>query len=724
MQNAQTSQRLEFIKSVLALVALLAAIDISLMSLMTDYWAQPISTRTKAGVLGYEVMVLSVATIVLAVPAYLIGRYFGFAIAKLALIALTLPAIIVLILGWSFYGFFEKFIGLYAIQMLMQDGQQLMQFVGKMPSTMDKGMIASGILLFIAIILCVVPSGNLARMGRSLFASLGCLVVAAAAITSSMWNQPEQGTQFKSDNVTAMMERIRETEYLTLTSKSGPYTEMVSALSNTLFSSSPKLSIDTDQLTRRSRVDSSSVLPSPLEEKPNIVYILVESLHPNMLEAFGGNPEIMPTVNELGSSAYVFTNAWAQASHSNYADVSALSGQYPLRSMNIHFYPSDPTYPKSLPYDILAKHGYKSGLFSSQNEHWGLMSNYIDSDSVDLFSHVGSEPLKESGAYDGVKFGELNDGSGRTKLSYTDFMYQSSGNVIERLDEVTTGIAMDWIDTLKPEQPAFMYFNLQASHQPFNALPSDYTRKFLVSDDEEAEKVKAGGTSNVPIRYILEAYSDALHYVDLNIKSIVDHMKATGRHDNTIYVVSADTSIHISAGIIGNGGPLLPDVLHVPVIISTPGKKAQEIIATPMEQIDIMPTVFGIMGLEAHPASQGADALALRDPERVVYAVAQSPAAHQYSAIYRNWQVVFDESTQSTQLTYVGRDSKGPKPQELSQNQIDWLLDKLSTWRQDQIAYYSDLSVHTQFNPPEFFSRNVTSGRPIDANTFVDSNQD
>ena len=348
------------------------------------------------------------------------------------------------------------------------------------------------------------------------------------------------------------------------------------------------------------------------------------------------------------------------------------------------------------------------------------MYNYLMSDSVDLFSHVGSNSTAETRTYDGIEIETLDDG--HRKFSYGDFMYQGAGNEIERLDEKTAEIAMNWLDTVDDDSPVFMYFNFQASHSPFNALPEDYQRVFFKEKDEMAERVLQGKTAGVPLSYVVNAYKDSLHYVDQNIGDLVSHMKATGRHDNTIYIVSADTSIRFTTDILGNGGDLLPDVLNIPVVISMPGMNTQEVVSTPVEQIDIMPTVFGMLGLNQHPASQGRDVLSHPDAERIVYAVAQTPASHQYSAIYKDWQLVHDYSTNKMTMSYLGAKQLADENQ-LPAEKVDWLVKQLGIWRNSQVAYYSDAAINSSYNPPRYWDTRWISGEkslPILTEVTVD----
>ena len=52
----------------------------------------------------------------------------------------------------------------------------------------------------------------------------------------------------------------------------------------------------------------------------NVVMVQIESLRSDQLQVYGGIREVMPAIERLAHESRVFTNAYVQASHSNYAE--------------------------------------------------------------------------------------------------------------------------------------------------------------------------------------------------------------------------------------------------------------------------------------------------------------------------------------------------------------------------------------------------------------------
>lgn len=695
------------IQAFCCVLLILLGTNLILQYLYTDFWAQPVPLQNRLGVAGFEALMLFLFWCLLCIPAGLLVLFNFRKMAKLTLVLMCLPLFLFLLIAWSFYSHFERFVGSFAVQMLLQDGGQLINFVHKMPSSVNFNLLSSVVIAAVGAVAIVFTRASVMGKLRLALVPVAALTIVCSALSSMLWNQAEQVPDTNAVVVNNTWKRLKDAKYQLLVDRAGPFTEAARSFSVAFFKQEQSYAIDTDRLDRQ---HGKGALPDEKKiNKYNVVFALVESLHPSVLQAYGGNEGVMPNVDALSQSAIVLKNAWAQASHSNYADIASLSGQYPLRTTNIHFYPKKPNYPKALPYDRLRPYGYKVGLFSSQNERWGLMENYLNSDSIDRFSHVGSGASGELNTYRGIKLNHYSDE--KKSFSYGEFMYQESGSEIERSDGITTDEAIAWMETIDERTPVFLYFNFQASHSPFNALPENFQRKFLLGDSESIDKLKRGMTQGQPIENVVSAYKDALHYVDQNIGKVISYMQDTRRHDNTIYIISADTSIRFNGELFGNGGDLWPDVLNVPVLISYPGATSTTLIEEPVEQIDIMPTVLGMIGVGSHPASQGVDLLnTKRNPERIVYSVSQTPVAHQYAAIYKDWQLRHDFMSDQQTLHYAGAEVDVNRIQNLSEQEVNWLANKLRQWREAQLGYYASPEAHTLFYPPKFNSVSWSSG--------------
>ena len=707
MKHAVTQSIFVFI---LAIVGLVIIADMAAIFLLTDFWSHPFRLQNKFGIIAAEVVNIVGAALILYLPALLLSRLLPSLWLKAVILLMGIPLILLYATGWSFYAAFQKFIGVYVIQTVLQDGDQLLKFISIMPSAINTPLVAAcaGLVVLYCLVIC--GFGRFFAGIRTTFA-LSALVLAVLAVPMSLfWNSPPT-TSFGGNGILdTRMSRILATEFELLTAKSGPFTAFISNLNNYVMQERnfATMSIDREELRPRSGDITGRVVTvsknDPDQKQLNIVYFLVESLRPDMLEVYGGNPAVMPTVNELAKQSIVFNDVWAQSSHSNYADVATLSGQYPLRSSNIHFYPENPPYPTSMPYDVLKPSGYHTGFFSSQNEHWGQMSNYVNSEGLDFFSHVGDGIVDMAQKLSTKNVGidlKANEESGQYLLDFGGFMYRSTETEVQRLDGETTAIGIEWLKTLPQDKKFFAYFNFQASHYPYNVLPENFERKFLTEKSELADAVRGGETAYMPLNLVRASYQDSLLYVDQNIRQVVDYLKSTGEHDRTIYVISADTSMELSNQLVGNGGDLVPEVLRVPLIMSNPIFTERKVVDFRAEQVDIMPTLLSLSGHTPHPASQGINLLEeSAQQQRITYSVAQTPIAHQYSATFGDWQLIHDFDLGSNVIRYLGDGEK--THEDLDGESKAWLASKLQNWINTQLAYYANPSLHEQYYPPQY----------------------
>jgi arylsulfatase A-like enzyme len=415
----------------------------------------------------------------------------------------------------------------------------------------------------------------------------------------------------------------------------------------------------------------------------NVILILVESLRPDQLMAFGGLRQVMPFLDSLASSACIFTNTFNQASNSSYADLCVLSSHYPLRSRSYYLYPKHIPYPRVLIYDVLKALGYKTAIISSQNERWGAMSNYLETGSLDKFLHAGN--------YSGDIYA-ANE--------------HASLNLQGKIDDYyTVQEAISWIDKISPQENFFLYMNLQNSHVPYR-IPAGFPRKFSL---EKPDFVI--GFNNYPHDkswLVKDVYADSLRYVDTQIERLFSYLQERKLLDKTVFIVTGDTGqAFYEHGFAGHSNKLYNEVIKVPLIIKAPGVPQGIKDDRLAQHIDILPSVFSLLHIGAHPSFQGAS---LFDPpqggaEPAAYSIVQSYAL-QYAIIKGDWKLIFDAGEWEYFLYNLRKD-----PGELFNMKDKYpeivkdLSGQLTFWRLKQLEYYADPDKYLKYYPPFFKNR-------------------
>ena len=150
---------------------------------------------------------------------------------------------------------------------------------------------------------------------------------------------------------------------------------------------------------------------------------------------------------------------------------------------------------------------------------------------------------------------------------------------------------VDFIRRHKHER-FFLYASFNAPHGPLQATQEDLE---LYKDIE-----------NLPRR----TYCAMVHRLDVNVGRIMDELKRQGLEEKTLVVFLSDNGgpirttragtvagIRSNAPFRGSKGILLEGGIHVPFIVSLPGKlPANQSYPTPVSSLDLVPTFLEIAG--------------------------------------------------------------------------------------------------------------------------------
>jgi arylsulfatase A-like enzyme len=444
---------------------------------------------------------------------------------------------------------------------------------------------------------------------------------------------------------------------------------------------------DALEIERRPVVPMNRYVERAREASPralNVIVVIVESLRQDQLTLLGSPRVVMPNVEGLAAAGRVYSNAYTQASHSDFADPCVLSGQYPIRGpFGAPAYVKDPDYPRVLIYDVLHALGYRTALISSQNESWGGMIDFLDTGNLDLVLH--------SETFDGPTYVPHGDPvfAGWVKGE------RRAGKIDDR---ITVGEAIRWIAVDDP-RPFFIYMNLQNSHVPYE-LPTDFPRRF--SSDTYRPKFTLAQIATEDVPLVKDLYADSLAYVDLQLGRLFDHLRAQGLWEETVVVVTGDTGqAFMEHGFFTHARDLYNEVMQVPIVVSAPG--LDPIIDDRLAQhVDIAPTILEILGLPEHPAFQGSSLLRTSpNPDRSAYLAVRTPMAHQYAVIRGGLKLISDRRKKQV-LLYDLRTDPGER-KDLSRHRpavARALRARVETWLHHQIEHFRDPERRRNEYPP------------------------
>jgi len=182
-------------------------------------------------------------------------------------------------------------------------------------------------------------------------------------------------------------------------------------------------------------------------------------------------------------------------------------------------------------------------------------------------------------------------------------------------------------------QRFFFWHHFRISHLPYNPSPK-YQALFppptrrLASDKlqrlREEEIIRKGTVTFDPEdRPEIEALYDAtVRQQDDELGIVLAELDALALSERTIVVVTADHGEELlDHGFVGHASTslaatLYDEILRIPLIIRVPGSGLRGTVRDQVQQIDVMPTLFQLLGLQATGPMQGRSLVPLMHGER------------------------------------------------------------------------------------------------------------
>lgn len=350
-----------------------------------------------------------------------------------------------------------------------------------------------------------------------------------------------------------------------------------------------------------------AVSPAPAGS-PDVVVVVFDTTRSDHLSTYGYARPTSPRLTELARDGMNFTAAHSAAQWTVPGHASLFTGLYPSRH-GAHYVGS---WQRGLPTDrqhrafpladehttiaeILRDHGWATGAVVANfaNLHRGLgmaqgFSYYDDAPGAIIWPTPHIVKLMR-----------------QFMPTFLRIPFRSATEIAEQ--------GLDWFDRQDPAQPKFLFMNFLEPHYWLAAPPFDrWAREF---PDWRALSQRSLFAPDIPHRlsqhevdFVLASYDGQVAAMDFALGQVIDGLKARGRYENALIVVTADHGELLGEhGILGHGGRTMYEgLLHIPMVVKLPGKEHQRgPIATPVQQVDVLPTVMKTLGLPIPDECQG-----------------------------------------------------------------------------------------------------------------------
>ncbi len=271
-------------------------------------------------------------------------------------------------------------------------------------------------------------------------------------------------------------------------------------------------------------------------KKRNVVFILMESMSGALLKTFGQQQTLTPTLDSLYHHSLAFTNFYSAGIHTNHGMTASLYSFPALMERNLMKGTVTP-HRDGIP-TVLKKYGYHNMFFMTHEAQYDNMNAFFRTNGYDdIYSQENYPKSARVNAF-GVP---------------DHFLFDYALPVINH--------------TAKSGKPFFTTLLTVSNHPPF-IIPSWFHPK---TKDPETQIVE---------------------YADWCIGDFINKAKKQPWYKNTIFVILAD-----HGKIVGNVDAELPQSYnHIPLIIF--GEDVpQQIYGGLATQVDVMPTLLGLMNM-------------------------------------------------------------------------------------------------------------------------------
>ena len=294
----------------------------------------------------------------------------------------------------------------------------------------------------------------------------------------------------------------------------------------------------------------------------NVVFFVLESAPSEYVQGFGGAYPVTPTLLRYQQDAVRFERAYAHTPASNYSMLSLFGSFYPdlsSRSMTEQ-YPGlrVPTIAK-----VLSASGYRTGFFSSSDNRFQRLDEFLSSNGVDTVKDYHDWPCETS----------------IFRHSTEEWKYVDTSN-----DLCTVKPLTDWIGE-DPSRPFFVTFWTGMTHYPY---------------------FTAGPVRNYVTDPNLNRYLNALHTADTAFARLMEYLESRQLLSSTLIVVLGDHGEAFGQhGTFVHATSLYEENIHVPLMFINPEAFAGEVSQSVAGLIDIAPTVLDILAIDPPASWQG-----------------------------------------------------------------------------------------------------------------------
>lgn len=166
--------------------------------------------------------------------------------------------------------------------------------------------------------------------------------------------------------------------------------------------------------------------------------------------------------------------------------------------------------------------------------------------------------------------------------------------------------ALAWLRERR-EQPFLLYVHSWATHMPYDILHSE-RQDWLAAKQEVIEGIQSDSAS--ALEALREAYRQAVErQSEVLVASVLEELDALGLREDTLLVFTSDhgeswgerfaAKEDVKGVYHMHGATLYDEIVHLPLVLSAPGRLDPGVVPTQVRSVDVVPTLLDLAGLPA-----------------------------------------------------------------------------------------------------------------------------
>jgi len=339
---------------------------------------------------------------------------------------------------------------------------------------------------------------------------------------------------------------------------------------------------------------------APAERRPNVVLISLDTLRPDRLGCYGGDPALTPRLDGLAAQGLRFAQAYGTSSYTLPSHASLLTGQWP------------------------AVHGAEDVADRLDRVHSPFLARLLaEAGWVTAAFTGGGYVSPEYGFAEGFDRYAINDpvwalDTDRGRQLLTTMSWERAPMDPALLARYAAPAVERWIEARAGGPPFFLFLHTYVVHNYAPDLPALQAHGLLEPDGrqrpfnhQDRTAFNAGSAAGEPerarvVQQYLPWYDATVGMADAFTGRVLDALERAGLARDTLVLVTSDHGEEFGEhGFFGHGETLFEPAVRVPLLARLPdgasGPPPGSVAQAPVSLADVAPWILRLCGLVPDP---------------------------------------------------------------------------------------------------------------------------